>query len=132
MFVSIQAAPETSVILTSLCSCSLYSELMSFLNVVLIAPQLSGEPTLLLSCLQELRGSSWKSWGTDSEGVDRHTCDYVNQTNRLFGENRLQVCEACVHQEHSQGGTPPLQVWTVLGRKALDTEMSEWDNSAQD
>lgn len=88
-------------------SAPLYSELMSFLNVVLIAPQLSGEPTLLLSCLQELRGSSWKSWGTDSEGVDRHTCDYVNQTNRLFGENRLQVCEACIHQEHSQGGTPP-------------------------
>lgn len=25
-----------------------------------------------------------------------------------------------------------MQVWTVLGRKALDTEMSEWDNSAQD
>lgn len=85
----------------------LYFELMSFLSAVLIAPQLSGEPTLLLSCMQELRGGSWKPWGIDSEGVDRHTCDYVNQTNRLFGENRLQVCEDCIRPEHSQGEIPP-------------------------
>lgn len=85
---------------------SLYFELMSFLNVVLTAPQLSGEPNLLLSCMQELRKGSWKSWGTESEGVDRHTCDHVNQTNRLFGENRLQVCEERIRPEHSPGGTP--------------------------
>lgn len=94
----------------------LYFELMSFLNVVIIAPQLASQ--LHTQGCEELRGGGiWKPWGIDSGVGDRHTCDCVSCTNRLFGENRLQVCEDCINVEHSEVWDP-LQVWTRPGMES--------------
>lgn len=58
-----------------------------YLDVVIIAPQPSGDPTLLLSCMHRVL-KSWEEVAGSLEALIQEvvadTCDCVNCSNRLF------------------------------------------------